>query len=440
MDQNRTVDNNDHGNQWKGDPSEILAEIITIGDEILIGQIVDTNSAWMGQELNKVGIRVHQISSVSDNRIHIREALDEACKHSQIILLTGGLGPTKDDITKSVLSEYFEAKSMVVHEPTLRFIENIFVKRGYPMVELNRKQAEVPDCCKVIPNTCGTAPGMWFERNGCVVVSMPGVPREMKELFPLVIQALQAKFNIGCIYHQTMMTFGIPESLLAEKIEAWEDALPSYVKLAYLPDLENGVKLRLSAYGSSSEYLQIAVEKEFQRLCQLLGTAVYGYASDTLESVLGELLFTKGLSVATAESCTGGCIAHRITTVPGASNYFKGSVVAYSNEAKTDLLGVNANDIVRFGAVSKEVAIQMAEGARRELKADFAIATTGVAGPGGGTPEKPVGLCWIAVATPSETHAFVANFNHDRQGVIAMATSRALNELRLQLLQMPASR
>lgn len=327
---------------------------------------------------------------------------------------------------------------MVMHEPTLLFIEQMFKRRGYPLLELNRKQAEVPDCCAVIPNTCGTAPCMWFEHGDGVAVAMPGVPQEMKCLFPNVVEALMAKFKLGRIYHKTMMTYGIPESLLAEQIEDWENALPPHLKLAYLPDLENGVKLRLSVFGGVYQAMRSEVDGQFVQLKSLLGTAAYGFSPDTLESVVGGLLRSRGASLAAAESCTGGRIAHRITSVPGSSSYFKGGVVAYANQAKTDLLGVDAGDILRHGAVSKEVAVQMAEGAARVLKADFAIATTGVAGPGGATLETPLGFCWIAVATPSTTHSLSVQFNYDRLSVISSAASRALNELRLQLRKYPA--
>jgi nicotinamide-nucleotide amidase len=410
------------------------AEIITIGDEILIGQIVDTNSAWMANELNLAGVKINKMTSISDNEEAIKTALSEAEKNADIILITGGLGPTKDDITKKVLAGYFGSTHMVVHEPSLKFIESRLAKRGIAMNELNKQQAEIPDCCTVIPNNHGTAPGMWFEKGKTIVVSMPGVPSEMMKMLPDVLALLKQKTKTALpeIFHKTLMTYGIPESELAKKIENWENALPENVALAYLPNIETGVKLRLSSYVA---YGRQIIEEQFDKLESILERYVYGYEPDTLESVSGALLFKKGATVATAESCTGGRIAHRITSVPGSSAYFKGGIVAYSNEIKTNLLGVNPADIEKFGAVSSEVALQMAEGARQTLNADYAVSTTGVAGPTGGTIDKPVGLCWFGIATPKGVKTFSYNFIGDRQGNIAAASSTSLNALRLQLMK-----
>jgi nicotinamide-nucleotide amidase len=407
------------------------AEIITIGDEILIGQIVDTNSAWMARELNLAGVKINRITSISDNAEAIKTALSEAEKNVDIILITGGLGPTNDDITKRVLAGYFGSTRMVVHEPSLKFIETRFAKRGIVMNELNKQQAEVPDCCTVIPNKHGTAPGMWFEKGKTVCVAMPGVPSEMMQMLPDVLVLLKQKITLPEIFHKTSMTYGIPESELAKKIEIWENSLPENIALAYLPNIETGVKLRLSSYVSDGKQI---IEEQFDRLTAILGKYVYGYEPDTLESVLGELLLKKGATVATAESCTGGRIAHRITSVSGSSAYFKGGIVAYSNEIKANVLGVNPADIAKFGAVSSEVARQMAEGALKTLNADYAVSTTGVAGPTGGTVDKPVGLCWFGIATPNGVKTFSHNFINDRQGNIAAASSVALNALRLQLI------
>jgi nicotinamide-nucleotide amidase len=404
------------------------AEIITVGDEILIGQIVDTNSAWIANELNLTGIKVSKITSVSDSAEAIRTALSEAEKNADIVFVTGGLGPTNDDITKKVLADYFGSTRMIVHEPTLKFIEVRFAKRGISMNSLNKQQAEVPDCCTVIPNRYGTAPGMWFEKDNSVFVSMPGVPSEMMKMLPDVLALLKQKIVLPEIFHKTLMTFGIPESELAKKIECWENALPKETALAYLPNIETGVKLRLSSYVSDG---RLIVEEQFNRLLPVLGRYIYGYEPDTLESVAGKLLLKAKATVATAESCTGGRITHRITSVSGSSAYFKGGVVAYSNEVKVNVLGVNPAVLEKFGAVSGEVAMQMAEGARRVLNADYAIATTGVAGPAGGTADKPVGLCWFGIATPKGTKTFSRNFVGDRCGNIAAASSIALNELRL---------
>jgi nicotinamide-nucleotide amidase len=403
------------------------AEIITIGDEILIGQIVDTNSAWMATELNLAGVKVNKITSISDNMEAIRTALSEAEKSADIVLITGGLGPTNDDITKKVLADYFGSTRMLMHEPSLRFIETFFAKRGITMNELNKQQAEVPDCCTVIPNSHGTAPGMWFEKGKTVFVSMPGVPSEMMKMLPGVLALLKQKIALPEIFHKTLMTYGIPESELAMKIKEWENSLPRETALAYLPNIETGVKLRLSSYAPKGKLI---VEEQFERLYPVLGKYIYGYEPDTLESVLGEWLLEKGATVATAESCTGGRIAHRITSVSGSSAYFKGGVVAYSNEVKVNILGVSPVTLEKYGAVSSEVAKQMAEGARRTLNADYAVSTTGIAGPAGGTADKPVGLCWFGIAKPDGTKTFSRHFTNDRNGNIAAASSVALNALR----------
>ncbi|MDR0384608.1 MAG: competence/damage-inducible protein A [Prevotellaceae bacterium] len=407
------------------------AEIITVGDEILIGQIVDTNSAWMAVQLNLSGVKVTKMTSVSDSAEAIKTALSEAEKNADIILVTGGLGPTVDDITKKVLADYFGSDRMIVHEPSLKFIETRFAKRGIAMNELNKRQAEVPDCCTVIPNRHGTAPGMWFEKGGTVVVSMPGVPSEMMKMFPEVLALLKQKAALPKIFHKTLMTYGITESELAKKIESWEKALPQETAPAYLPNIETGVKLRLTSYASNGNLL---IEKQFDKLTAILGKYAYGYEPDTLESVTGKLLLEKGATVATAESCTGGRIAHRITSVAGSSAYFKGGIVAYSNKIKEKILEVNPADIDRFGVVSREVATQMAEGVRRAFNVDYAVSTTGIAGPTGGTAVQPVGLCWFGIATPNGTKTFSHNFSGDRQENIAAASSVALNALRLLIL------
>jgi nicotinamide-nucleotide amidase len=407
-----------------------VAEIITIGDEILIGQIVDTNSAWIANKLNQAGVKVVKITSISDNAEAIKTALSEAEKNADIIFITGGLGPTNDDITKKVLADYFGSTSMIVHEPSLKFIETLFAKRGIAMNKLNKQQVEVPDCCTVIPNNYGTAPGMWFEKGKTVFVSMPGVPSEMMKMLPDVLGILKQKIVLPDIFHKTLMTYGISESELAIKIENWENSLPKEISLAYLPNIETGVKLRLSSDMSNGKTI---VEDQFNKLFPILGKYIYGYEPDTLESIAGELLCKKGATLATAESCTGGCIAHRITSVSGSSAYFKGGIVAYSNEIKVKVLGVNPAILEKFGAVSSEVASQMAEGALRALNTDYALSTTGIAGPAGGTKDKPTGLCWFGIATPDGTTTFSRNFINDRKENITAASSVALNALRLQL-------
>jgi nicotinamide-nucleotide amidase len=320
---------------------------------------------------------------------------------------------------------------MIVHEPSLRFIETFFAKRGITMNELNKQQAEVPDCCTVIPNNHGTAPGMWFEKGNTIVVSMPGVPSEMMKMLPEVLALLKQKVALPEIFHKTLMTYGISESELAMKIKEWENSLPRETALAYLPNIETGVKLRLSSYVPDGKQI---VEEEFKKLYPVLGKYIYGYEPDTLESVLGKLLLEKGATIATAESCTGGRIAHRITSVSGSSAYFKGGVVAYSNEVKVNILGVSPVALEKHGAVSSEVVRQMAEGARRVLNADYALSTTGIAGPAGGTADKPVGLCWFGIATPEGTKTFSRHFfTNDRNGNIAAASSVALNAISREL-------
>jgi nicotinamide-nucleotide amidase len=404
------------------------AEIITIGDEILIGQIIDINSAWMANQLNLAGVKVNKMTSISDSEEAIITALSKAEKNANIVLITGGLGPTNDDITKKVLAGYFGSTRMVVHEPSLKFIETRLAKRGVAMNNPNKQQAEVPDCCTVIPNNHGTAPGMWFEKGETIFVSMPGVPSEMMKMLPCILDMLKQKFVLPKIFHKTMMTYGISESGLAKKIENWENSLPKEIALAYLPNIETGVKLRLTSYAYDGKQI---IEKYFNELTSILGKYIYGYEPDTLESVLGKLLLKERSTVATAESCTGGRIAHRITSISGSSAYFKGGIIAYSNEIKAKILGVNPEDIKKYGAVSSEVALQMAEGARRVLNTDYAVSTTGVAGPTGGTTDKPVGLCWFGIATPNGTKIFSHNFVGDREENIAAASSVALNMLRL---------
>lgn len=413
------------------------AEIITIGDEILIGQIIDTNSAYIAETLNNAGVKVGKITSVADNGGEIERALAQAEKHAGIVIITGGLGPTNDDITKKVLAHYFGCTHMELHKPTLEFIEKRFARRGIAINGLNRLQAEVPECCTVIPNKNGTAPGMLFEKHTpqgmFMVFSMPGVPAEARGMIPDVIEIIKQKTELPNIFHKTMLTYGIPESLLAQKIEAWEQSLPKGVSLAYLPDIETGVKLRLSYYTPSTNGI-LLINELFGKLETLLGNNIYGFEPDTLESVAGRLLVKNNATLATAESCTGGCIAHRITSVPGSSEYYNGGVVAYSNQAKINLLGVNPSDIEKYGAVSSHVALQMAEGARAALGADYALSTTGVAGPTGGSAEKPVGLCWFGIATPNGTETFSHNFTSNRAGNIIAAASVAINALRLALL------
>lgn len=410
------------------------AEIITIGDEILIGQIVDTNSAWIAEQFNIHGIEIYQITSVHDDHEHILEALKNAAEKVDLVILTGGLGPTKDDITKNTLCEFFQSE-LILHEPTLEHIKNRFVKRNIDINKLNRDQALVPDNCTVLHNLLGTAPGMWFEKGKTIFVSLPGVPFEMKylvenEVLPRLVQTGKTK----AIYHQTVLTQGIPESMLAIRIEEFENSLPANVKLAYLPS-PMAVRLRLSAIGHNKNELKIIVEKEVEKLKQLIPEAIYGYGDETMAEAIGKLLLPAGKTLSIAESCTGGFISHLITSVPGCSAWYKGAVTAYANQVKQNLLGVRAETIEKYGAVSEETACEMAEGVRKALNADFALATSGIAGPDGGTPEKPVGTVWIAVATPKSVSARKFVFGDNRERNILRSGQTALQLLRTKILE-----
>ena len=408
------------------------AEIITIGDEILIGQIVDTNSAWIGEKLNAAGIKIHRITSVSDRAEPISEAVTQALSHSDIVICTGGLGPTKDDITKHTLARLFGMK-LVRNEAVYEQVRAMTAVRHIDFNELNQGQALVPDGCTVLPNRCGTAPGMWFERDGKVVVSLPGVPYEMEHLMQdEVMPRLKAHFELRQIIHRTMITAGLPESMLAAKIEAWENALPSYLKLAYLPN-PGAVRLRLSAYEVEGESVSKEIERQFEALRKIIPHNIIGYETATMQELVHKLLTERGLTLATAESCTGGNIAARFTAMPGASAYFLCGVVSYSNASKHDILGVDPEVIARHGAVSEEVARRMAEGARRISGADYAIATTGIAGPAGSSAEKPVGTVWIAVATPHRTTAILKQCGSDRGQIIDRASAFAISLLRDEL-------
>jgi len=411
----------------------MLAEIITIGDELLIGQVIDTNSAWMAEQLNIIGIKVHQITSISDNQQHILTTLHEASERVQLILITGGLGPTKDDITKQTLCKYFDT-SLVFNETAYANVEKLFSSRGYAVSEINRLQAMVPANCQVIANPNGTAPCMWFERNNCIYVSMPGVPFEMKAIMEEeIIPRLLNKLN-RVIIHRTILTEGVGESHLASIIETWEESLPPSIKLAYLPQ-PGMVRLRLTAYGTDRPELQEAVNKAEKELYQYAGNFIFGFDNDTMESVVGQLLRNKGMTLSTAESCTGGNIAQMITSVAGSSDYFKGSIVAYSNEIKEHFLGVSQLVLIENGAVSEQTVLAMAEGIQNRFATDYAIAVSGIAGPGGGTEEKPVGTTWIAVATPAGTFARKFMFGEHRGRNIRKASVAALNMLRGKLIE-----
>lgn len=412
----------------------MLAEIMTIGDELLIGQVVDTNSAWIGQQLSLAGIRVKQISSVSDDPAHIVKALDEAQQRADIILITGGLGPTKDDLTKKTLREYF-GMGWRMDEDVLKNVTRIFAAFGREVTEINKLQAQVPDGCITLMNKKGTAPGMWFEQHGKVFVSMPGVPFEMKGLMSeSVLPMLKQKFGLPVIIHKTILTQGIGESMLAERIEAWEDSLAAEnIKLAYLP-AASMVRLRLSATGTDREKLQQIVDRKVQEVLPLINSYVYGYDDQQLEKVVGDLLIEKKQTVSTAESCTGGMIAHMITSVSGSSAYYQGSIVSYANEIKMEQLGIPAGLLGQYGAVSDECVRMMAQHMREKFKTDFAVATSGIAGPDGGTEEKPVGTVWIAIAGPDKTWSKKFRFGGDRERNILAASITTLALLRKMIL------
>ncbi|HIA06219.1 MAG TPA: competence/damage-inducible protein A [Flavobacteriales bacterium] len=406
------------------------AELITIGDEILIGQIVDSNSAWMAQHLNDVGISVSQISSISDSRDHILEALELASKRADIILITGGLGPTKDDITKSTLCTYFKTE-LKMNDEVLKHVKYLFDSFGSELLEVNKKQAEVPANCEVLMNYKGTAPGMWFEHAGKIYVSIPGVPYEMKALMrKQVIPKLQKIFKLPYIVHKTILTQGVGESFLAEKISDWQDSLEKEaIKLAYLPSAGT-VRLRLSTSGDDKNELLEKVERKAEELDGLIHSYIYGKEDDTLERVVGKLLTESNRTLSTAESCTGGYIAHLITSIAGSSSYFIGSVIAYSNSIKQQELQVDPRTIEEHGAVSEEVVKAMAEGIRRRYDTDYAISCSGIAGPDGGTEGKPVGSVWICVSSDKSVKAKLFQFGPNRKGTIHMTALTALNMLR----------
>lgn len=409
----------------------MTAEIITIGDEILIGQIIDSNSAWMAQQLNFIGIKVKQITSVSDSETHITEALDAAIKRADIILMTGGLGPTNDDLTKPTLCKYFNT-GLRFDETAYRDIEALFKQRGREVTPLNRMQAEVPQNCKTIYNKNGTAPGMWFEERGKIFVSLPGVPFEMKAMMTeTVLPWLSGKFKLPPVIHRTILTQGIGESILADKIKEWESSLPSHIRLAYLPSV-GMVRLRLSAVGEKEKMIA-EINSQIEKVLPLMDKYAFGFDDDTLQNRVGEELKKRNATLVTTESCTGGYVAHLITTVPGSSAYFKGGIVSYANEMKEEVLHVSADTLNKHGAVSEETVKEMAGHARKIFKTDYAIATSGIAGPDGGTPEKPVGTVWIAVATPEKIITRKLQLGNKRLHVIEVAAQSVLHLLLKEL-------
>lgn len=414
----------------------MIAEIISIGDELLIGQVVNTNASWIAEQLNLAGIEVQQITTVSDKKEHILKILARAFLRSDIILITGGLGPTKDDITKQTLCEFFNT-SLVFNNEAYEQIRELFKARGFNVTELNRQQAELPANCIPLKNKNGTAPGMWFNKDGKIFVSMPGVPFEMKPMITeQVIPKLRKFHNSGFILNKTILTQGIGESFLAEIISDWEKNLPENFSLAYLPQ-PGIVRLRLTAKGNNKEKLIQEMNSFSGKLQEIIPDLIFGYEEDTLEEIIGKLLIEKNQTLSTAESCTGGYISHLITSVPGSSNYYTGSVIAYSNQIKENLLGVQNKTLIDNGAVSKQVVTEMALGVQKKFKTDYAIATSGIAGPDGGTEKKPVGTTWIAIATPGKK--IIAKkylFGEHRGRNIRKAALTAMNMLRKELIHL----
>jgi nicotinamide-nucleotide amidase len=410
----------------------IKAELLTIGDEILYGQIVDTNSQWMSAELSLAGIKVIRKTSVGDQEDEILTAFAEAVKRADIILITGGLGPTSDDITKPCLARYFNCE-VKLHEEALAEVTEFFKSRGRELTDINRQQAYLPICCEKITNRMGTAPAMWFERNEKVFVSMPGVPHEMKCIMSeIVIPKLKQTFKPPVIHHQVIRTTGIGESFLAEKIAPWESALPSHVKLAYLPGLSE-VKLRLTSQGENLEILKSETDKLIESLLPLAGEYIYGYDDIPLEVVIGNTLRERKLTLSVAESCTGGYLSHLITSVPGSSDYFLGSIIPYSYDIKMRQLGVKPETLEQYGAVSEQTIIEMASLVRTKFNTDIGVATSGIAGPGGATADKPVGTVWIAYSDKYQTVARKLQLSKDRLINIKLASIIVMNLIRVNL-------
>jgi len=410
----------------------MLAEIITIGDEILIGQIVDTNSAWIAQQLNGIGIKVNRIVSISDAKNEIINSVDESFNRVNLVLITGGLGPTKDDITKHTLAEYYNSP-LELNPLVLEHIKSLLGDRQVPINELNIKQAELPLVCKIMNNACGTAPGMWFEKDGKVLVSMPGVPFEMIMMMQNeVLPSIKAYFITPVIVHKTIMVHGIPESALALILSSWENELPEFMKLAYLPS-PGMLRLRISAMGNDKKTLESEVNKQIIKLRPLIGEKIFFEDDVSVEIVIGKLFINSNKTLAVAESCTGGNIARLLTLMPGSSAYFHGGVVAYSNEIKQSILSVTNETLMKYGAVSQQVVEEMAKNVALMFKSDYGIGISGIAGPDGGSLEKPVGTVWIAVFNGKNTVSAKFLFGDNRERNITRASVSALNMLRLQV-------
>ncbi len=413
----------------------IAAEILTIGDELLYGHVLDTNSQWISQELDKVGAKIVAKTTVGDNEVDILQALALAEKRASVILITGGLGPTNDDLTKPSLAKYFDSP-ISLHPVALEEITKLFARRGFELTPTNRRQAELPDKCTMLSNPNGTAPGMLFERNGKVFISLPGVPFEMKAMITdPVIPILREKFSLPVIYHKTIGTVGLGESWLSDKIKDWEAGLPEHIKLAYLPNLGQ-VRLRLTAIGLELAKLEEDVEAEIKKVNPLIDQYIYSSDGQTLEETVGKLLKSRALTMASAESCTGGFLAQQITSVAGSSHYFKGGVIPYHNEIKESILGVKKETLNQYGAVSEETALEMATKVRYKFGVDIGVASSGIAGPGGGSDEKPVGTIWIAYSDKKNIKTRKLNLGLSRENNIKYAALTLLNMVRIMVNRM----
>ncbi len=411
----------------------MTAEIISIGDELLIGQTVNTNASWLAGELYNAGVPVKQNTVVSDDKAEIIRAITEAESRAGLILITGGLGPTKDDKTREALCDYFE-DHLIENKVVLKNIDNLFRKRGLKVTETNQRQALVPSKCRVLKNNCGTAPGLMFERKNKLFIAIPGVPFELKSMvINEILPLLEEKYKRQCIIHKTILTHGIGESFLADRISGWQENIPENINLAYLPS-PGIVKLRLSGAAEEEQSIRNDIDALIEQLRKIIPEYIFGEDHDTMQGVVGELLKEKCATLSVAESCTGGMISHLVTTVAGASNYFTGSIVAYDNKIKVDKLNVDSSLIEKHGAVSKQVSEAMAEKVRESFKTDYSLATTGIAGPDGGTKNKPVGTVWIALASKNFTKSKKFLFGHNRERNIMITSIAALNMLRQEIL------
>ena len=412
--------------------SEIYCEIITIGDEILYGHILDTNSKWLSKNLNELGVKTNKISTIGDNYIQIKDILESSIKENDIIIFTGGLGPTNDDITKKCLNDFFKGK-LITDNNTLSHIKKIFKKRNLDLTKKNRDQALVPDNCKVLHNKYGTAPGIAFEKDNKLVISLPGVPYEMKSLLEeKCSQIIKQKFSLSIIHHRTIKTVGIGESWLSDLISEWEKNLDNNISLAYLPSIGR-VKLRLTGRGNNLNKIKSAIDKEEKKVLPILRKYIYGFDNEELESCVGNLLIKNKKTLSIAESCSGGYLSHLVTSIPGSSKYFSGSVVAYSNNIKINNLNVNKKNIEKFGAVSKEVVEEMATNVRKKFNSSIGISTSGIAGPSGGTENKPVGTVWIGYSDKNKTLSKKLLLTNRRDINITLSSIGALNMARLNL-------